>query len=65
MLSSQRQAQIWREKTDLLIQPPVQSFKVTDFDHFDDIVEAGYRHTMKILEQTQMRALGSLIEAKL
>ena len=61
VLSSQRQTRIWRDRTDLLIQPPVQKFKVTDFDDFDRIVEAGYRHTVQVLENTSTFALGSLV----
>lgn len=61
VLSSQRQARIWRDRTDLLIQPPVQKFKVTDFDAFDQVVEAGYLHAVQVLEKTPTYALSSLV----
>jgi predicted acylesterase/phospholipase RssA len=51
-LSSQLHGQQSRETADLLITPPVQQFSVTDFDLFDELVEAGYRHTMSVLEAT-------------
>ncbi len=50
-LSSQLHGRKSRDKADLLITPPVQHFKVTDFERFDEIVDAGYRHTMQVLEE--------------
>ncbi len=40
-----------RDTADLLITPSVQHYEVTDFDRFAELVEAGYQHTMKVLEE--------------
>lgn len=40
------------EQTDLLIQPPLESIDMLDWKAFDRAIEAGYRHTMRLLEQT-------------
>ncbi len=41
---------------DLLLRPPVDRFGLTDVRRFDDIVEAGYRHTAKALDSWLSRA---------
>ena len=49
-LSSELHGRQWRERADLLITPPVQNFKVTDFARFDEIVDTAFRH-MEMLER--------------
>jgi len=50
-LASERQAQLARLNADLLITPPVSTFGLTEFTAFDRIVELGYRHTVRLLEE--------------
>jgi len=50
-LASDRLAQQNREQADFLLVPPVEKFGLTDFDHFDEIVEIGYRYAIGVLEK--------------
>jgi NTE family protein len=50
-LASDRQGRDVRESADLLFVPPVEAFNLMDFDAFDRIVEAGYRHARVTLEK--------------
>ncbi|NIN59815.1 MAG: cyclic nucleotide-binding domain-containing protein [Xanthomonadales bacterium] len=38
------------QSADLLLRPPVRRFGITDVKAFDQLVEAGYRHTLEALE---------------
>jgi NTE family protein len=38
------------ERADLLLRPPVSRFSLTDVASFDEIVEAGYQHARRALE---------------
>jgi NTE family protein len=42
------------EQTDLLIQPPLESIDMLDWKAFDRAIEAGYAHTMRLLERTPL-----------
>ena len=55
MVSSQSRLGDAREKADLLIQPPVAGYGLVEFGKFDELVELGYRHTIRQLETTDLR----------
>ncbi len=50
MVSSQSRLGEAREKADWVIQPPVAGFGLVDFDRFEELVNLGYRHTVRELE---------------
>ena len=52
-LSSQLRARELRDTAELLITPAVQSYEVTDFNRFYELVDTGYSHTMELLEQAE------------
>ncbi|HXJ40771.1 MAG TPA: patatin-like phospholipase family protein, partial [Bryobacteraceae bacterium] len=58
-LASDRLAQQNREQADFLLVPPVQKFGVTEFEAYEEIVEAGYRHTVSVLEKREAIADGT------
>ncbi|MFB6274308.1 MAG: cyclic nucleotide-binding and patatin-like phospholipase domain-containing protein [Salinibacter sp.] len=39
------------KQSDLYIKPPLTEFNLFDWDHFDEIVEAGYRHARSVLDE--------------
>jgi NTE family protein len=61
-LNSELHGRRWREVADFIVVPPVKSYKVTDFNSFDELVETGYRHTMEKLEAAEK---DPLLKAKL
>ncbi len=54
-VSSQSRLGDAREKADWLIQPPVAGYGLVEFGKFDELVELGYRHTIRQLETTNLR----------
>lgn len=42
------------EQADLFIQPPLEEFGLFDWDQFDEIVERGYKHARKHLEESSL-----------
>jgi predicted acylesterase/phospholipase RssA len=50
-LASEGHARRARGKANLLLTPPVEMYRFTDFNNFDAIVEKGYRYTISRLEQ--------------
>lgn len=50
-LTCRAQIQRSRVQADWLIEPPVRDCGLTDFHKFDQMVEAGYRHGMELLEE--------------
>jgi len=58
-LSCDRHTKVWREKANMLIAPPVQNFRVSDFARFDELVELGYRYTIQALEKADQDFLSA------
>ena len=56
-ISSSLQASICRTQATLLIEPPLSHVSLLDWQAFDRAVEAGYRHTIGLLERTDLKAL--------
>ena len=50
-LGSHTQMKLLRRNVDLLLEPPLAGVSMLDWKAFDFTVEAGYRHTIKILEK--------------
>lgn len=46
------------EQSDLFIKPPLTDFNLFDWDHFDEIVEAGYRHARSVLDDNPLDRTG-------
>ena len=44
-LSSVRSAESARNQADLYLHPALDQYGILDFEHVDEIVELGYRHT--------------------
>jgi NTE family protein len=57
-VSSQLQTSIAKSQTTLLIEPALSQVPLLDWQSFDRAVEAGYRHTRKVLERADLPALG-------
>ena len=51
LLASVQKTETVKKLVDLYIQPPVGSFGLMQFGAFDDIAEAGYRHTKTLLDE--------------
>ena len=59
-VSSEAQTTAYRQRVDLLLDPPIESIDLMDWHAFDRAVEAGYRATMESLERTDTPALGRI-----
>jgi len=46
-----------RQQTDLLLQPPLASIDLLDWQAFERVVEIGYRHAVEAIERYQARKL--------
>jgi NTE family protein len=57
-VSSEAQANSYRQQVDLLLDPPIESIDLMDWHAFDRAVEAGYRSTMEALARPDVPALG-------
>ncbi|MEI6877313.1 MAG: patatin-like phospholipase family protein, partial [Spirochaetota bacterium] len=58
-LSSQQRQEATRRAVDLYLTPPTSGFGLLDFRKIDEIVEAGYRHTMDRLSGGAFPAIPS------
>jgi NTE family protein len=52
-ISSFAQIRKLRSHADLLIEPPLAEVSMLDWGAFDFTVDAGYRHTMEVLEKNK------------
>jgi len=50
-ISSHTQIRKMRSHVDLLIEPPLAEVSMLDWKAFNSTVDAGYRHTMEVLEK--------------
>ena len=50
LLASVQKTETVKKQVDLYIQPPVGRFGLMQFEAFEDIRDAGYRHAREILE---------------
>ncbi|HEU4532367.1 MAG TPA: hypothetical protein VFR59_14325, partial [Steroidobacteraceae bacterium] len=50
MVNSAAATMAHREQTDLLLQPPLESVDMLNWQAFDQAIETGYRYTQKRLE---------------
>lgn len=57
-VSSEAQTTAYRQRVDLLLEPPVESIDLMDWQAFDRAIEAGYRATMEELERPDAPPLG-------
>jgi NTE family protein len=62
-VSSEAQTTAYRQRVDLLLDPPIEAIDLMDWHAFDRAVEAGYRATMEALEQPDTPALGRIAAA--
>jgi NTE family protein len=62
-VSSEAQTTAYRQRVDLLLDPPIESIDLMDWHAFDRAVEAGYRATMEALERADTPALGRIATA--
>jgi NTE family protein len=53
MVSSDAQTSAYRNRVDLLLDPPIETIDLLDWKAFDRAIEAGYRHTMEALERQE------------
>ena len=58
VVGSDAQTNVYRQRVDLLLDPPIESIDLMDWHAFDRAVEAGYRSTMEALERPGVPALG-------
>jgi hypothetical protein len=47
------------EDADLAFSPPLDGFKMTDWDRLDDLVEVGYRHALEVIEAWRAKRVSS------
>ena len=59
-VSSTAQALQCREKTDLLLEPPIDSIPLLAWEAFDEAVELGYRYTQEVLEREDKKGKDGL-----
>ncbi len=59
-VNSEMQSKRARARADLVLAPPLGSIGVPDWQSFDTAIEAGYRHTVEVLE-TQGQSLRTLM----
>ena len=52
-VSSDAQTSAYRNRVDLLLEPPIETIDLLDWQAFDRAIEAGYRHTMEALERQE------------
>jgi NTE family protein len=55
MVNSTATSVTQRQQTDLLLQPPLASIDLLDWQAFDRVVEIGYRHALESIEQYRAR----------
>ncbi len=53
-----------REQTDLLLQPPLESVDMLNWQAFDQAIEVGYTYTMERLEKIAAVAFNSVSSSK-
>ena len=57
VLASYEKAGAVEGLADWFIKPPVEKFKILDFNNFDEIAELGYQYTDKLMRESPELAM--------